>query len=121
MSLLPDKHPLTAWRGGTYKKRWTLYNGATATAGQERNLTGSTATFIIKNPTTDAVLLSLSTTPTAAGSLTLGGTAGTIDLLITDETTAAAVWSSGVYELLLTSAGGETDPLLFGPFVIKGS
>lgn len=110
MSLLPAKASFSAWKGATFRKSFTLYTGAD-TSTPVRDLTNHTATCIIYDAE-DAVLHNVQ--------VTLGGVAGTIDLYISDENTAAFTWQSGTFELLLTDASGDVDPILFGTFVLKG-
>lgn len=115
MALLPDKHRFVAWRGATFSTTLTLYTDEGVSL---RNLTGYTAALTVKDAPGGATLLSLTT---ANGGITLGGAAGTIALLITDEQTLAQAWVGGVYELSITSGSGDTDVLLHGPFVIRNS
>lgn len=110
MSLLPAKSNLTAWRGGSFRKTFTLYTGSDATS-DPRDLTGHSATFIIYDA--DDVQLHSAT-------VTLGGTAGTIEVYISDENTDGFAWSNGTYELLLEDVAGDVDPLLHGTFTVKG-
>ena len=55
---------------------------------------------------------------TANGRITLGGTAGTIDLLIEDEDTALLVPDTYEYDLLLSAPDGSKDRLVEGKCVV---
>ncbi|MDJ0338271.1 hypothetical protein [Cryobacterium sp. PH31-O1] len=61
-------------------------------------------------------LLDLST---QNGGLTLGGTAGTIELRIDAETTAQLPAIACVFSLEMTSGGGDVTPLVSGPFEVR--
>jgi hypothetical protein len=115
MTLLPDRHNFTVWRGGTFRTRLTLYTDAGITP---RDLTGYTARLVCENPDTDEILLNLTT---GNGGIEIDGLLGTIDLYISDEATQAITWNVGQYELKITSPSGDTDPLLYGSIVVKGS
>jgi hypothetical protein len=54
------------------------------------------------------------------GQIILGGTAGTITLLIPDDVTAGISWQTGKFQLLITTPSGDTDPILWGHFAVKG-
>lgn len=116
MTLLPDRLKLTCWQGATFRTRLTVYTDDGVTL---RNLTGYTAEMIIreepKNPT---VLMTLSS---GLGTIVLGGTAGTIDLLISAADTAALTWQVGHYDLTITAPGpGDTDALVYGTISVSG-
>lgn len=51
--------------------------------------------------------------------LTLGGSAGTITLLLTDDETGALEWSRGVHALEIESGSGETTRLLEGSVTLS--
>ncbi len=121
MSVLPAKKNFTAWRGATWRKQLTVYQGAD-TDYDPRDLTGCEATMRIVDPTTKDELLAISTIALSppAGSITLGDEDGTIDLVITDEVTADLEWDAGVYQLTLTAANGDVDAILYGQFSLRG-
>lgn len=76
------------------------------------SLVGYTAKMQIrKSATAPDVLLELSTTN---ASIVLGGTAGTVTLIFRKASTVDATWTSGVYDLELTSPGGNTLRFLEG-------
>lgn len=113
MSIQPDRHNFSVWRGATFRKVLTFHT--TDEESSPRDLTGFTARMPIK--LNGSVLVELTT----GDGITLGGALGTITLFISDEDTTIAAWKAGSYGLFLTSPGGDTDQLLFGTFTIKGS
>jgi hypothetical protein len=56
---------------------------------------------------------------TANSRITLGGTAGTVDLLVAANVTAALTPGLYVYDLELVSGGGEVTRLIEGNFNVK--
>ena len=58
------------------------------------------------------------TSLTSASGITLGGSAGTIDILISDEVTKNFPAGTWVYDLEIESTGGITDRLIEGNFVV---
>lgn len=114
MSLQPAKHNFHIWKGATFQKRVTYFEDAART--QPKNLTGYTADLTIRDAPDGTPLLTL----THLSGLTLGGAAGTIHITIDAATTAALPWTAGVYDLLVTSPGGQADALLWGAFGVRG-
>lgn len=81
------------------------------------NLTGCTARMQIRSKVeSPEVLLSLTT---ENGGIALGGTAGTIELLIDADDTAAITWTSGVYDLEIVFPGGQVRRLMYGSVVVS--
>jgi hypothetical protein len=118
VSVLPAKRNFTIWRGGTWRESLTLYDGTT-NADPPRDLTGYDASMRVEGSDgTD--LFTLTTTPSPSGSITLGGTAGTVTLLIDAATTAALTWTAARYELFLIDPVSEVQPLLWGGLTVKG-
>lgn len=117
MSLLPAKHKFEGWKGGTWRKVLTLYTGED-TGTPKRDLTGYSGRCHITDLDTGNTLLDLTD---GNGGVTLGGTDGTITLYISDEDTAAATWDIGKYEVTVTDAGGDTDPILYGTFTLNSA
>jgi hypothetical protein len=108
MSITPARYNFQVWRGATFRKTLTLHEG-------DKNapvidLTGYSATMPITSGATTLLLDNVS-------GITLGD--GTIDLYISDETTAAISWKLGSYKLFLENPSGEKDILLYGNFSIK--
>ena len=80
------------------------------------DLTGWAAQFIADDGDGNPLLM-VTTTPSASGSVTLGGTAGTIQINIPAAVIAAASFTPAAYRLLMTSAGNITTCLLRGKFL----
>ena len=74
-------------------------------------LIGYAARMQIKDRVGGAVLLSLTT---ENGGIALGGTAGTVDLYVSDEDTTLIDWESGVFDLEIEHASGEVTRLAEG-------
>jgi hypothetical protein len=55
----------------------------------------------------------------ASSDITLGGTAGTIALVIPASATAGFTWTQAVYDLLLTSSSGVATRLLEGTVTVS--
>lgn len=79
--------------------------------GTAIDLTGYSARLQVREPVTaSTTLISL----TSGSGITLGGTAGTIALLLSATDTAALSFEKGVYDLELVSGGGIVYRLLQG-------
>lgn len=81
------------------------------------DLTGCTALAQVRARVDDVAVLHAF--DSADGSITLGGAAGTIELIMTDEQTAAATWKTGVYDLLISFPDGSKRRLMAGSVVIS--
>lgn len=103
---------IVADQGATFSRVITWKN----TAGTPINLTGYTAKMQVRTtPSAASAVLTLST---AAGSIVLGGALGTITLTAS----AATMNMDGynyVYDLELTSGGGEVTRLVMGNFTVR--
>lgn len=120
MSLNPAKQNFEIWAGGTFRKKMTLLIGPAGST--PRDLTGYTANLAIRDkPRSTNILVTLSSTGVSPA-IILGGTLGTINIVIPDTETAAYTWRVGVYDLLIKAPGasGESTPLLYGHFKIRG-
>lgn len=117
MSLLPGKCNFTLYRGGTFRIRLVVQDGDEENSPL-RDLTDHTASLSIRTKVQGGTILATLTTEN--GGIELGGEDGTIDLFISDEDTTEFTWSVGFYTLYLTDAVGDTDPLLFGAFSVRG-
>ena len=96
---------------------FTIGIGYKDAQGDPVDLTGYTAAMQIRDSAA-VVLLSLSTTPTANGSvLTVTPLTGTIDVTITDEDTATL--TNGVYDLVITDGSGNKTRLIEGKVVVN--
>lgn len=108
MEWTPFKEKLEIPVGGTFSPDpWVLAVGETEETAVPVDLTGASALMHVRaKPDSPDILLTLST---ANGRILLGGTAGTIALLMTDEDTALITgWKAGVYDLKLTFADGTS-------------
>ena len=113
--LQPDHYNFVVRQGTTWRSAFTLYQ--TETSGPVVNLTGYSASLVVKDSAGDTTpLLTLSSD---SGGIVLGGTLGTISVLQTATQTAAYTWASGEYRLTLTPGAGDTDTYLYGTVTIE--
>lgn len=82
------------------------------TAGVAVDLTSYTARMQIRaTQSSETILIDLTT---ENGGIALGGAAGTISLVITNDVTEAIDWAKGVYDLELVSPSGYPTRLVEG-------
>jgi hypothetical protein len=112
MSLEPEKYIFVIRPGADFYKRIIYKVG-----GSIQPLTDYEASLIIKDKLDGTVLMTLDTT--SNGGISLGGDAGTIDLVIPKAVTSTLTWTTGFYELFLTEGDGRTDVLLYGGFKVR--
>jgi hypothetical protein len=106
---------ITCQQGATLQRQLTW----TDSARDAYNLTGYTARMQVRdNVSSNTIVIALSTTAGSGGTITLGGTAGTVDLLISATNTAALTAGQYVYDLELVSGGGVVTRLLEGNFKV---
>lgn len=104
----PANIKLQIYQGATFRKRLRWLNPDKTPI----DLTGCTARMQVREEVESAaVLLELTT---ENGRIALGGTAGTMDLLIDAGTTAAITWGGGVWDLEIVHPGGEVTRLAQG-------
>jgi hypothetical protein len=98
-------------QGSTFIKQVTWKTG-TAEAATPVDLTGCTARMQVRErvESTDILL----TLTTENGRITLGGVAGTVDLRVEADDTAALNFRTGVYDLEIEFADGTVRRLLSG-------
>jgi len=128
MTVIPDKHTFTIWKGATFFEVLTLYETIDRT--QPRNLTGYTAEMIIRQKPNDDtnIYLTLATgnnpNPSDDGcSIELpvdSSSTGQIKLKIEANFTKIINWKTAVYDLTITDASGVTDALLYGGIKVNG-
>lgn len=108
----PGTYNITAPQGATWDRTFTVTVGGTAL-----NLTGYTAAMQVRE-SADAgtAIISL----TNGSGITLGGTAGTVAVLISSALTAGAAAGSYSYDLELNS-GSTITRLLEGSFNVTGN
>lgn len=97
----------TIEQGATFNRRivWADQNGSPI------QLSGYSAKMQIKNSKTKELLLELST---SNGKITLGEETGEIFLYISALETEVINWATGIYDLELTSGGGQVTKLIRG-------
>ncbi len=106
----PAQYNITAYQGATYDLNLTYSIGGTAV-----NLTEYTAALQVReNPRSSTTILSLAT----GSGITLGGTAGTIDVTASASTMGSATPGNYVYDLELSS-GSQVTRLIQGNFAIQ--
>jgi len=106
---------ITCQQGATFQRQLTW----TDSARDAYNLTGYTARMQVRaNTSSNTVIIALSTTAGSGGTITLGGTAGTVDLLIPAANTTTLTAGQYVYDLELVSGGGVVTRLLEGNFKV---
>lgn len=105
----PAKLKYTIYQGATFRKRLVWKAG---TPKVPVDLTGCTARMQVRAEVESPdFLLELTT---ANGGITLGGAAGTVDLYVSDETTSAITWTSGVFDIEIEHPSGEVTRLAQG-------
>lgn len=110
-------------QGATYTRTFIWSAGVCCAAGQGGTV-GATPTLVDLTGYTAEMQFrpyALSTTLyyDASSNITLGGTAGTIALVIPASVTETFIWFQGVYDLLLTDSSGNVTRLLAGSIVIS--
>lgn len=118
MSCCGDIIDLCVNQGATYTQVFTWYApsccpGTVGSGLAPVDITGYTATLQIRAYPLSGVLYD------ASSNLVLGGTAGTIYLTIPASSTEGFTWWNGVYDLLLTSAGGYATRLFSGSVTVS--
>lgn len=104
--MLPAIQLLRCYQGESFSKTATCRD-----ADGLANLTGYTASFLVKNA--DGTTIA---TPT----LTLGGSAGTVVIELSSAATEALPPGTYRYDFSVTSSGGLKFPLMTGSFDIIG-
>jgi hypothetical protein len=106
--MTPGRLNFTCPQGSTFRKTLTYKIDEVPV-----NLSGYSARMQVRE-THDASDYIVYLTETSG--ITLGGSAGTIDILIADSTTANFITGDHVYDLEIESSGGITDRLIEGRF-----
>ena len=111
---MPTSKDFTIHQGTTFRQPLVWKTGSSLTPV---DLTGATARLQVRSKVaSEDVLLSLSTEDTG---IVLGGSAGTIDLFLSDTDTSALTWEYGVYDLEIVRASGDVVRLLQGVFTVS--
>lgn len=111
--ITPGAFDITAYQGADYDQSFTVTQGGTAL-----NWSGYSARMQVREAAdATATLLSL----TNGSGITLGGTAGTIDLAISNAQSAAIASGSYAYDLELISGSSAITRILQGSFNVVGN
>lgn len=111
--ITPGLYDITCYQGADYDKTFTVSQGGTAL-----DWTGYSARMQVRTGAdASATLLSLSN----GSGITLGGTAGTVLLTITNAQSAAIPSGSYAYDLELISGSSAVTRLLQGSFILVGN
>jgi hypothetical protein len=111
MSLTPGRINFLCPQGSTFNKTVTYKVGGVAV-----NLGGYSSKLQVRETHYDPdTIVSL----TSGSGITLGGSAGTIGILISASTTAAFAPGNWVYDLEIQSSGGIVDRILEGSFIVS--
>ena len=106
----PGTYNISCPQGATFDRTFTV-----SISGVPMNLSGYTAAMQVRETyDSTTALVSL----TNGSGITLGGTAGTIAVLISSTASAAIADGFYSYDLEITSGGGVTDRILQGKFVV---
>jgi hypothetical protein len=98
----------------------TWLSGATLETATPVDLTGYVAALMIRCCATSPVIISVSTTGNAQGSIVLGGSAGTIQInLMPAATTLLVGIDQAEYDLILTSASGLPIKVMSGDVLVS--
>ncbi len=109
----PANLKLQIYQGATFRKRLRWLNPDQTPI----DLTGCTARMQVREEVeSTAVLLELTT---ENGSIVLGGTVGTVELLVDADTTAAITWDGGAWDLEIVHPGGEVTRLAQGSLCVS--
>jgi hypothetical protein len=103
-----QKYPITAVAGDTFILDLTLYEDSAGVT--PRNLTGYTADFIISELNQNREVLAIE----SGSGITLGGVAGTVQILLTPAQTTSLGNPSYAYQFKITSGTGVVTTILFG-------
>jgi hypothetical protein len=107
---------LTVEQGSTFTKTFIWKDAK----NRPINLAGYTASLQVRAKADESlpILLEIGSQAPESG-ITLGGTAGTIALEISDEETATLTFTKGSYDLLMTPPSGKRKRLVQGTFTVS--
>lgn len=111
----PGKINLTIYQGATFRNLSTWKAGDPTPTPVD--LTGCTARMQIRQ--TVAASTAYATLTTENGGIILGDDAGTVEIYISDEDTAAYSWTTGFYDLEIEFPSGEVRRLIEGKVTVK--
>jgi len=111
--ITPGTYNLTLFQGADFDQTFNITQGGTAL-----NLTGYTSRMQVREAAdSTATLLSL----TDGAGITLGGTAGSVAVVITSAQSSAIASGSFAYDLELISGSSIVTRLLQGGFSVSGN
>lgn len=106
----PGTYNITCPQGATFDRTFTI-----SVSNSPMNLTGYSAAMQVRETfDSSSTVVSL----TNGSGITLGGTAGTIAVVISSTASAAIADGYYSYDLEITSGGGVKDRILQGKFVV---
>ena len=110
----PGTYGMTVYAGADFDRTFTITQGGTAL-----NLVGYTSAMMVRDAVdgTATPLLSL----TSGSGITLGGTAGTILISVTNAQSAAIPAGSYAYDLEIISGSTAVTRILQGSFSVSGN
>ena len=112
--ITPGTFDITCFQGADFDQQFAVTQGGTAL-----NWTSYTARMQVREAAdATATLLDLNTN---GSGITLGGTAGTITVVVTSTQSAAIPSGSFAYDLELVSSGNQVTRLLQGSFNVVGN
>jgi hypothetical protein len=100
---------LKMYQGGTFRQGFTFKNRLK----KPYDLTGYRAHMQVRDSGNLVADLN-----TENGGIALGGTAGTIDLYVSDEATAVMQFSKAQYDLFLLAPNGDSIPIIAGTITL---
>jgi hypothetical protein len=117
-NLRGNVHDLITDQGSTVHQVFTVKNSAR----RSLDLTGYTARMQVRRfsaTTRDPEIVYIQNYTVESGHLTVGGTAGTVTLLIPPTEMASYEPANYVYDLEVESDGGETTRIVQGKFIVR--
>lgn len=114
MAIKPARHNFSVVKGTTFHPTITLYTDEGAAS--PKPLVDYTASFRIYDQATSATLVTLTT---ENGGISLDDTNGEVEFFISDETTDTFTWTHALYHFFLIDPEGNSDPILFGAFIVQ--
>lgn len=113
MSCIAGLYNITCDKGATFSRSITWTNSAK----RPHDLTGYTARMHVRSTVDAPTTLVMLTTENSR--ISLGGVAGTINLLISATDTTNFISGKYVYDLEVVSGGGVVDRIIEGNFIVK--
>jgi len=105
------RYNFTIEQGATFRNIFTLKDEN----GDLIDLTGSTAILQARKNLSESPIIDLS----VGSGITMGGTAGTITVELTDTATTALTEKEMIYDMKLTTAGAEKNRIIEGTILLS--